>query len=36
MYNDDLYIGKRPRGDDGINPDETVPGELSDDDAYVI
>lgn len=36
MYNDDLYIGKRPMGARDIDPDEKVPGELSDDDAYVI
>ena len=30
MYNEDLYIGKRPHSE--INPNETVPGEVSDDD----
>jgi hypothetical protein len=38
---DNLYIRKRKRKDledDGIfiDPNEKVPGELSDDDAYVI
>lgn len=37
MYDDDIYIGKRPKsGHEDVNPNETVPGELSDDDAYVI
>lgn len=36
MYDDELYIGKRPMNARNIDPDEKVPGELSDDDAYVI
>lgn len=38
MYDDNIYIGKRPKsaGDGRIDPNETVPGEVSDDDAYVI
>ncbi|KAL4472221.1 hypothetical protein ABPG72_013854 [Tetrahymena utriculariae] len=37
MYDDTIYIGKRPKSaHDDIDPDEKVPGELSDDDAYII
>lgn len=36
MYNDELYIGKRPSDTNRIDPNEKMPGEVSDDDAYVI
>lgn len=36
MYNDKIYIGKRRHAALDIDPNEKMPGEQSDDDAYVI